>query len=194
MNFSCPICTDLVEDAAVIRECEHIYCRPCLDGWIESQKIESIPCPVLMPRTIPCPECRKLFSKEKDIGGASRFMRNMLSEIRLKCPFEDCEMVVGYDSYKMHQLGCKFNPEKKVLCIGCDTEFSLPAIDAHKEGCIQYVRYEMSLLCTELTRIKTDRPNFTNVVKSYLSRGPYFSFRLMILQCPHGLSRVLSER
>ena len=152
MNCSCAICTDLLEDAVTIRECEHTFCGPCLDGWIVSQMDEN---------NVPCPECRTIFSKD-DVKLASRFIRNMLSEIQLTCPFETCGTTVGYGKFNIHQLACEYNPDVKLPCIGCEQQYTKETLPDHEENCILYIRYQMSelqvstdLLKTELAEIKS---------------------------------------
>ena len=82
-NFSCSICTDLLEDAITLRECEHSFCRGCIDNVIATSKG--------CCETLRCPDCRTKFKAKKDVNKPSRFMRNMLSEIKLKCPFDVCK-------------------------------------------------------------------------------------------------------
>jgi len=49
-HFLCSICTQLVEDAVTIRKCEHMFCRICINQWIDQQWIYNT-----------CPECRAFF-------------------------------------------------------------------------------------------------------------------------------------
>ena len=155
VNFACTICTDLLEDAVTIRDCEHNFCRLCLDGWIVSQTDES---------NVPCPECRTLFAKEHDVKVASRFIRNMLIEIRLMCPFEECGTTVRYDNFESHTHACQCNPANKVSCAGCDEQCSRQTLEEHTNGCIHYLRHEMSklklktnVLAANLMRMEAER-------------------------------------
>ena len=49
-----------------------------------------------------CPICCGTFTVQ-DIKAASLFMRNVLSDIKLKCPSEGCGKVTGYDMIKIHK-------------------------------------------------------------------------------------------
>ena len=40
-NFICSICDDLFEDAITLKPCDHIFCRPCLTGWITSKVVQA---------------------------------------------------------------------------------------------------------------------------------------------------------
>mgnify|MGYP003729515155 CR=1 FL=1 len=35
-KFQCPICTNLVEDPIQLKECQHLYCKKCIDRVIQS--------------------------------------------------------------------------------------------------------------------------------------------------------------
>ena len=69
-NFICPVCTDLFDDP-IILACQHSYCRNCI------KEVEQI-------GDGTCPMCQKYFDLEVDANSPSLFMKNMLSEIKLK--------------------------------------------------------------------------------------------------------------
>ena len=71
-NFTCSVCTDLLQDAFFLKECEHYFCRSCIGDVIKQGN--SV-----------CPECRNVINPAVDVVNA-RFMRLMLSEFMLKCP------------------------------------------------------------------------------------------------------------
>ena len=52
-HFLCSICTQLLEDVVIIRKCEHMFCRSCINQWIDQRKDQGI-------RT--CPDCRRYFN------------------------------------------------------------------------------------------------------------------------------------
>ena len=81
LGCGCAISSDILYDAVTLVNCEHSFCRLCLDVLIYNGDNR-------------CPECRTMFSK-KDISAPFRFMRNVLSKITLRCEFTSCGVVVG---------------------------------------------------------------------------------------------------
>lgn len=43
--IECPICLDIIQNTSYLTECNHTYCKECLDTWLKSH--------------ITCPVCRK---------------------------------------------------------------------------------------------------------------------------------------
>ena len=82
-NFTCSICTDLIEDPVLIRYCQHRYCKTCIGGVVRHGRPE-------------CPECRHPFDPDVDIVVA-RFMVLMMADILLECPENGCDQIIRYD-------------------------------------------------------------------------------------------------
>ena len=82
-NFTCSICTDLIEDPILLKECQHQFCRVCIGGVVRTGRCE-------------CPECRSRFNPDVDIVIA-RFMVLMMADILLKCPEDGCTEIIRYD-------------------------------------------------------------------------------------------------
>lgn len=68
-NAKCAICTDLLLDPVVLRECEHHFCRECLDRWIERLEERHDEEDDMEEEFIPtCPECRATFTDSDKQG------------------------------------------------------------------------------------------------------------------------------
>lgn len=63
-------------------------------------------------------------------------MRNMMSQIQLKCPFENCDEIVTYDNFKTHQKNCGENPDPVENCAFCDQPYQKSKTEAHQNGCL----------------------------------------------------------
>jgi hypothetical protein len=61
-----------------------------------------------------CPSCN---SKPFEEAKFPRYMRTILNEIKLKCPF-NCEEILNYDNLKNHLVCCQ-NFEKPYVCTSC---------------------------------------------------------------------------
>ena len=106
-NCACNICTQLVEDAVVLK-CGHFYCKKCIGEKImEAEQSE---------KKVECPECDHEFNPSEDMKPPIPFMRNALSFIKLKCSLSGCAQIVTYDNFTTHIAGCSFYPDMEVEC------------------------------------------------------------------------------
>ena len=121
----CPICLDVLEDPATLAKCEHNFCRRCIECHIVSLRAG---------QDLKCPECRALFTTD-DVNPPPRLLRSMLSDIRIKCDFETCGLVVGYWDYEGHMKDCLLNPAVKVPCVYCGEEVFRSTMEDHKKSC-----------------------------------------------------------
>lgn len=138
-NCSCTICKELLDEAITL-PCEHSFCRACIDGWIAVQMNK--PC---------CPYCRGSFSADHDVKSPVLFMRNMMSEIKLKCPFGTCGIIVDYDDFKSHQHECRASPIETVTCWFCDNEH-LEMESVHQDTCFKYIKFKLAILELQATK------------------------------------------
>ena len=132
-NFTCSICNDFWEDVVTIRECEHNFCRLCIEEWIRQSDDTSLP----------CPECRGIFTPATDFTQPSRHMRTMLSSFKFHCSNEPCEETVTYDRFNLHKEECWY---EIIKCTFCTEGMERQNLTTHKLGCITYVKYEKSEL------------------------------------------------
>ncbi|CEL94655.1 unnamed protein product [Vitrella brassicaformis CCMP3155] len=92
-EMRCSICSWLVW-VPVITECEHIYCRSCLERWLA--------------RSRSCPTCQKMLtgaSCVQPLEQANRLLYRMIGKINLKCKHYGLSM------------GKKYHNSSHVLCI-----------------------------------------------------------------------------
>mgnify|MGYP000590775559 CR=1 FL=1 len=128
LGCGCAICSEILCDTVTLSKCEHNFCGLCLDALISTGDFR-------------CPECRSSFSKD-DVSAPPRFMRNVLSKIRLQCEFTSCGMVLGYDQYGDHSLRCQYNPDAKVACSYCETQYMKVDKTEHQQDCKNYLKFE----------------------------------------------------
>ena len=121
----CSICSDLLEDAVVLRKCEHIFCRSCIAGWVLAKNNK---------KTVPCPECRTNFSPTNDMKAPPLIIRKMIGDIMLRCNFSTCGTIVGYNDLSVHKLNCLFNPDVKVSCLYCETQLIRWQVETHQDS------------------------------------------------------------
>lgn len=107
-DITCSICTEMLDNPIVIKECEHYFCSSCLMDWIATQKHEG--------KELTCPDCRGPLS-DADLNKRPRLMRSVLSRYQLKCSNETCEVVSDYDGYNTHKDTC---PVGIVSCEHCN--------------------------------------------------------------------------
>lgn len=146
VHCACSICTCLLEDAVTLGECEHNFCRGCLNQWVRGQTD---------PLNVPCPACETIFSPD-DIKPIKPLMKAILSDIKLKCPFEDCGATVGYEEYTSHvYVTCTLNPLGRFQCTFCDSEIMQVEMETHNGECVKRMQYQMSELKIELAKVKS---------------------------------------
>lgn len=101
-NLMCPICHVPFIDPVVL-DCDHTFCADCFDTYHTS---------VSGSDRSRCPACRAYH-----LGGsrrANRLIRNMASEVRVKCPNPGCDVVTPRSSMEMHAT--RECPEQELAC------------------------------------------------------------------------------
>jgi len=83
--FTCSICTDLIANMVMVKNCEHLYCRDCINHAIRTQN--SV-----------CPECRTPITA-CHLQEPGRVLRKMLNEVQIKCKFRPCDQIILYENY-----------------------------------------------------------------------------------------------
>merc|ERR1712130_111241 len=132
IDLKCAICTDVLENPREIKQCQHIYCDSCIKQWIEERPI--------------CPTDQGPVA-ESDLGQAHRYVRNALSNLRLRCMF--CGTIIGYEQYERHRDTCDNNPENWTTCTFCSTDYKKNESDIHEDGCIGHLRDKIRKLRTQ---------------------------------------------
>ncbi|KAJ9639072.1 hypothetical protein H2204_003980 [Knufia peltigerae] len=107
-HLMCPIChVPFVEP--VVLECDHTFCSSCLKEYREgtSAGVRS-----------QCPTCRSfLLSGPRK---ASRLIVNMCDEIKVRCPNEDCEVILPRGTVERHATKECEHERLKCPDEGCD--------------------------------------------------------------------------
>lgn len=101
-NLMCPICHIPFIDPVVL-DCDHIFCRDCFDTYRSSGS---------SAERSRCPACRTYH-----LGGtrrANRLIRNMASEVRVRCPNSGCDTVLARSNVEKHAT--KECPEQDLAC------------------------------------------------------------------------------
>jgi len=68
------------------------------------------------------------------------FMRNALSNIKLKCSLSGCAQVVTYDNFTTHIAQCSFNPDIEVECNHCNQLYKKRGEHQHIVGCTLFMK------------------------------------------------------
>lgn len=122
-ELMCVICGGVLENPVMVGECEHCFCRNCIEVWLTRQST--------------CPVDRGVLHNEQ-LKPVPRIMRNMLGRLLLACENQQhgCTAVVRLDQLYQHQEECDFNPKKPVQCTqGCGAVVPKDEMAAH--NCIR---------------------------------------------------------
>jgi len=84
-HFRCSVCTGLVNQAVILRSCEHIFCSHCIESVVATDG------------DLFCPDCRTQFLAPEDIIQPYRNMRQVLDSFRISCSHDGCQGQIGYD-------------------------------------------------------------------------------------------------
>ena len=113
----CFICEHLIEDISIL-PCGHYFCHDCIISWINEEE--------------KCPECSVKVDSEK-IKGASLLSKRVFSGFKIKCPLDDCDVIVEYEKLKNHETECL---EKLIECVHCGEEIKRLELEEHSVSCI----------------------------------------------------------
>ena len=106
-EFICPICKDFLQPKITMQlSCCHLFCKDCLDNIAQNNIYCSMECPF-------CGEN----SKATYIKESNRFAYNILSEIKIYCPHDECKDIIKLQDLDKHIAKCDF---KKLDCPYCD--------------------------------------------------------------------------
>ena len=65
-DFQCSICTDLVTEPIILRPCQHMFCKRCIDGLVGNDM-----------EAIRCPYCQTEFFSPSDLIQPQRIVRQV---------------------------------------------------------------------------------------------------------------------
>lgn len=127
-NLMCPICHVPFIDPIVL-DCDHTFCGDCFDTYHTS---------VSGSDRSRCPACRAYH-----LGGsrrANRLIRNMASEVRVKCPNSGCDMVAPRSSIETHII--RECPEQELQCPSSTCERQTKRKNYIQDTCIHETHIE----------------------------------------------------
>ncbi|UJR32902.1 hypothetical protein I4U23_020363 [Adineta vaga] len=103
-NLICSICQKPFKEP-VCTSCDHTYCKGCITRWLTKNTIQS------------CPTCMKKPLSTKELTQASRPLRNMLDQIRVRCTL--CEETGLQRGNFLDHIN-KICPKAMVQCLAMD--------------------------------------------------------------------------
>ncbi|XP_023232739.1 E3 ubiquitin-protein ligase NRDP1 isoform X2 [Centruroides vittatus] len=122
----CPICSGVLEDPLQAPQCEHAFCKECINEWLAHQPS----CPVDRQPITPA-----------DLKAVPRILRNLLSRLQISCDNSSfgCTVVVKLDRLAMHREECEHNPKRPVPCEqGCG--LVIPKDELKEHNCVKELR------------------------------------------------------
>ena len=117
-QFLCPVCLDVAEDPVVVTNCEHIFCKKCVD-------IESI---------ANCPSCQEPLTEPK-WGQMKGGLKRIYFHLRVKCLNPSCGHDMDISNFKEHDTKCPITFE---FCKECGLKSRRGAGNEH--SCIQVIK------------------------------------------------------
>jgi len=114
-HLECSICLSVVWKPVCCKNCDNYFCDTCITQWVKTNDLKQ------------CPN-RCTFVK----GDVPRIIRSLLSELKIKCRYEGCQEVVGYEQLEKHETDCGFRRRK---CIGCNLFYNQSLLSQHQEIC-----------------------------------------------------------
>lgn len=162
----CPICSFILEDPVQAPDCEHAFCRLCINQWLKLQSI----CPVDRASILPT-----------DLKPVPRILKNLLSKLKLTCDHASfgCTAYVRLENLSHHSQECEFNPKKPVVCdLGCDILIAKDELKDH--NCVKELRKiiddqqsKINQLSNEVSKQKNDLEIYITelkVLKSFATK------------------------
>lgn len=119
-QFICAICQEVAFDAVVVNNCEHIFCRECIDG----SELEN------------CPTCQGQFKYPiwKEMEGLNR---RVYLALEVKCLNPSCKQTLDVKTCLDHDIKC---PTTFDSCSNCGYKFHHGSSSVH--SCSQQVRID----------------------------------------------------
>ena len=135
-SFHCCICTNVIKDPVMCHN-EHIFCRACITRHLMNYHT--------------CPTCMQPLTVET-LRQAPRGIRNLLSELQIRCEFFDrgCVKFVQLGDLERHVADCGFAP---AVCSneGCQLEVNKHDLLHHETGVCELRRVKCHS-CNDIRR------------------------------------------
>ncbi len=136
-TLHCIICTNVIKDPVMCPQNEHLFCRACITRHL----MNSQTCPTCMQPLI-----------VKTLRQASRSIRNLLAELKIRCEFFDrgCGKFIELGDLERHVADCGFAP---VVCSneGCQLEVNKQDL-LHHETSVCELRRVQCHSCNDIRR------------------------------------------
>ena len=135
-SLHCCICTNVIKDPAMCHN-EHIFCRACITRHLMYSQT--------------CPTCMQPLTVQT-LRQATRDIRNLLSELKIRCKFVDrgCGMFIDLGDLERHVADCGFAP---AICSneGCRLEVNKQDL-LHHETVVCELRRVQCHSCNDIRR------------------------------------------
>ena len=135
-SLHCCICTNVIKDPAMCHN-EHIFCRACITRHLMYSQT--------------CPTCMQPLTVQT-LRQATRGIRNLLSELKIRCKFVDrgCGKIVDLGDLEKHVADCGFAP---AVCSneGCQLEVNKQDL-LHHETAVCELRRVQCHSCHDIRR------------------------------------------
>ena len=126
----CPICLDVLEEPRRLSECDHHFCKNCIEEW---QNTETT-----------CPTCRT----NGLIRNADPSMLAYIRTLPVKCPYKymGCQILPLFCNINNHTENCGYRP---VSCLrNCGEILAISNMAAHTLSCPNRVDHlAASIMC-----------------------------------------------
>ena len=136
LRMHCCICTNVIKNPVMCHN-EHIFCRACITRHLMNSHT--------------CPTCMQPLTVET-LRQATRGVRNMLAELRIRCEFFDrgCGKFVQLGDLERHVANCGFAP---AVCSneGCQLEVNKQDL-LHHETVVRELRKVKCHSCNDIRR------------------------------------------
>ena len=142
-TLHCGICTNVLKDPVMCGENEHLFCQACITMHLKNSQT--------------CPNCIEPLTIAT-LSQASRGIRNLLAELKIKCEFFDrgCSKFIELEHLERHVADCGFAP---VVCSneGCHLEVNKRDL-LHHETAVCELRRVKCHSCNDIKQ-EVDRMN-----------------------------------
>lgn len=125
-DLICSICSDVLKAPVIIDGCEHVFCRECLEKWMDSNEI--------------CPLDRNSTPKGR-IRSAPRIYCNLIDELLVHCQnaSKGCEETSTFGRKEFHLKECLFEVcDDQIVAKQSDENSLLFQIEFYKKEAENY--------------------------------------------------------
>lgn len=142
-EFICPICLELLEDPLMLKACEHIFCRACIQSCRDSSPLDD------------CPLDRIRITGTRP---PHRSFIYALNKVQIKCKFSEasCSFVGNVSNLNQHCEMCEYkDPDSARACPkDCGAEIKLAEMAVH--DCIAYLKQNKEVSDKEHEQLVSD--------------------------------------